>query len=87
MSQSSFVYTQLQCNPDIYIYIYTYTKSLISGFVFFCLGNTGSNLEPDFSYIRVTLKIVSSIAIKHIEFYLLTVKWFQVLLRSTNDSI
>ena len=36
-----------QCNPDIRELSGPETKSLISGFGIFCLGNTGSNLGPE----------------------------------------
>ena len=37
----------IQCNPDIRELSGPYTKSLISRFGLFCLGNTGSNLGPE----------------------------------------
>ena len=43
-----YVSLRIQCNPDIRdISGHRRKRSLISGFVLFCLGNTGSNLGPD----------------------------------------
>ena len=41
----------IQCNPDIGELSGPQNKSLISGFDLFCLGNTGSNLGPDKTYL------------------------------------